>query len=150
MWNKNLDQVDNEIIGILLDNARTSYSDISKAVGLSRTAVKSRISELERKGVISGYHAVVSPQKATETVTLLMDVEVALDCFEKAKNYFVQSPETVSVVQTTGNSRLVIVCVASSLQDMRNFVSKACNEVEGAIAINTHAVLNVFKGNAVS
>jgi DNA-binding Lrp family transcriptional regulator len=70
MWIKNLDEVDNEIIDILVKNARTSYSDVAKAVGLSRTAVKSRIDELERKGVITGYHAVVSPQKTTETVTL--------------------------------------------------------------------------------
>ena len=150
MWIKNLDEVDNEIIDILVKNARTSYSDVAKAVGLSRTAVKSRIDELERKGVITGYHAVVSPQKTTETVTLMMDVEVVTEHFEKAKNYFVQSPEAVSVMQTTGNSRLVIICKTSSLQDMKDFVNKVCSEVEGAISINAHAVLSVFKGDAVS
>ena len=150
MWIKNLDEVDNEIIDILVKNARASYSDVAKAVGLSRTAVKSRIDELERKGVITGYHAVVSPQKATETVTLMMDVEVVTEHFEKAKNYFVQSPEAVSVMQTTGNSRLVIICKTSSLQDMKDFVNKVCSEVEGAISINAHAVLSVFKGDAVS
>jgi hypothetical protein len=33
---------------------------------------------------------------------------------------------------------------------MKDFVNKVCGEVEGAISINAHAVLSVFKGDAVS
>ena len=36
MYILGLDEVDNKIIEIIKDNARLSYSDIGKAVGLSR------------------------------------------------------------------------------------------------------------------
>lgn len=36
-----IDEIDNQIIDMLAENARASYSDIGERVGLSRTAVKS-------------------------------------------------------------------------------------------------------------
>ena len=53
MWIKGLDGTDNKIINLLLEDGRMSYSEIGNIVGLSRTSVKSRISELEEKGIIS-------------------------------------------------------------------------------------------------
>lgn len=42
MWISNLDDKDNQILALLLEDARMSYSDIGTKVGLSRTAVKNR------------------------------------------------------------------------------------------------------------
>ena len=47
-----LDDVDNRIIELLRQNARLSYSDIGKAVRKSRVAVKTRIEQLEKNGII--------------------------------------------------------------------------------------------------
>jgi DNA-binding Lrp family transcriptional regulator len=52
-----LDDIDNRIIELLRENARISYSEIGNAVGKSRVAVKTRIDQLEKKGIIRGYHA---------------------------------------------------------------------------------------------
>ena len=49
-----LDDVDNRIIELLCENARMSYSEIGDVVGKSRVAVKSRIEQLEKKGIIRG------------------------------------------------------------------------------------------------
>ena len=43
MWIKGLDGIDNQIINLLLDDARMSYSEIAQIVGLTRTSVKNRI-----------------------------------------------------------------------------------------------------------
>ena len=52
-----LDEKDNEIIRLLCENARLSYSEIGERIQLSRTAVKTRVSDLEEMGIILGYHA---------------------------------------------------------------------------------------------
>ena len=52
-----LDEVDNRIVALLSENARLSYSEIGQAVGKSRVAVKTRIEQLEKQGIIRGYHA---------------------------------------------------------------------------------------------
>lgn len=56
------DTVDQKILIILRDNGRASHAAIAKAVGLSAPAVGERIRKLEERGVILGYHAVISPQ----------------------------------------------------------------------------------------
>ena len=51
MYIEGLDEVDNQILTILSENARMSFSEIGGQVGLSRVAVKSRMKALEDKGI---------------------------------------------------------------------------------------------------
>ena len=63
MYLNGLDKLDQMIVGLLIENARISYSDIGEKVGISRVAVKARIQALEQKGVIEEYTTVINPQK---------------------------------------------------------------------------------------
>src|SRR5699024_8984154 len=47
MFLDGLDELDQRIVRLLIENARMSYSDIGKAVGISRVAVKARVQALE-------------------------------------------------------------------------------------------------------
>ena len=68
-----IDEKDNEIIRLLQNNARMSYSDIGKTVGLSRTAVSNRVASLENAGIISGYRAVINPQESPEMMKMRLN-----------------------------------------------------------------------------
>ena len=70
-----IDEKDNEIINLLLKDARMSYSDIGEKVGLSRTAVKNRVAVLEKNGIIGGYRAVINPQESPEMMTFVVNIE---------------------------------------------------------------------------
>lgn len=54
-----LDQVDQQIVSLLRENARRSFSDIGSHVSLSAPAIKRRVDRLEEAGVIRGYSAVL-------------------------------------------------------------------------------------------
>ena len=47
MYLDGLDGLDQQIVGLLIENARSSYSDIGDKIGISRVAVKARIQALE-------------------------------------------------------------------------------------------------------
>ena len=149
MWIKGLDETDNKIVNLLLDDARATYSQIGLAVGLTRTAVKNRIVSLEERGIISGYRAVINPQKAPEMMTFIINVETQAECFESAKDALTKAKETITIILTTGNCHLVLICVASSAREMRDFVNKAYREIEGITSINAHCVLDVVKGSII-
>ncbi len=149
MWIKGLDGTDNKIINLLQGNGRMSYSEIGNIVGLSRTSVKNRISELEEKGIISGYRAIINPQNAPEMMTFIMNVETQAEQFENAKKTLMEAEETVTIIQTTGNCHLVVICQTSTVQEMRIFVNKAYKEIEGITSINAHAVLDILKGSVI-
>ena len=149
MWIKGLDGTDNKIINLLQGNGRMSYSEIGNIVGLSRTSVKNRISELEEKGIISGYRAIINPQNAPEMMTFIMNVETQAEQFENAKKKLMEADESVTIIQTTGNCHLVVICQTSTVQEMRIFVNKAYKEIEGITSINAHAVLDILKGSVI-
>ena len=50
-----MDELDNRIIKELQFNARESFSNIGKKVGLSAPAVGKRVRQLEKEGIIEGY-----------------------------------------------------------------------------------------------
>ena len=55
----NLDEIDQQIVSLMRENARRSFSDIGSRVSLSAPAVKRRVDRLEAAGVIRGYSAVL-------------------------------------------------------------------------------------------
>jgi Lrp/AsnC family leucine-responsive transcriptional regulator len=54
-----MDDLDRRIVALLVADGRRTLVDIGKEVGLSTPAVKRRVDQLERAGVIRGYTAVV-------------------------------------------------------------------------------------------
>ncbi len=65
-----MDARDRRILNILSENARTSFSEIARRIGITEAAVRKRIQKLERSGVILGYTVVINPQKTGEMISL--------------------------------------------------------------------------------
>ena len=49
-----LDHVDRQILLALLDDARTSYTDIAKSLGVSPGTIHVRVKKMEKAGIING------------------------------------------------------------------------------------------------
>jgi Lrp/AsnC family transcriptional regulator, leucine-responsive regulatory protein len=56
-----VDSVDRRLLDALRANARATYAELARIVGLSAPAAHERVSKLESAGVITGYHAAVAP-----------------------------------------------------------------------------------------
>jgi Lrp/AsnC family leucine-responsive transcriptional regulator len=69
-----LDDRDLDIIGALQEDARATYADIARRVGLSPSSVHDRVRKLEQAGVIHGYRAVIDPDGVGLLVTALIAV----------------------------------------------------------------------------
>jgi Lrp/AsnC family leucine-responsive transcriptional regulator len=83
---KKIDRIDRNILTILQQEGRISYTELADRVGLSTTPCMERVKRLERDGFITGYHASVNPQMLN--YNLLVFVEIALsyqspDAFER-------------------------------------------------------------------
>jgi Lrp/AsnC family transcriptional regulator, leucine-responsive regulatory protein len=69
-----LDRRDLDILAALQGDARSTYADVGRIVGLSASAVHDRVRKLERAGVIRGYRAEVDPEALGLFVTALISV----------------------------------------------------------------------------
>ncbi|HXH34748.1 MAG TPA: Lrp/AsnC family transcriptional regulator [Plantibacter sp.] len=52
-----MDELDEQILGILRDHARISFSALGRTIGLSTNAAAARVRKLEQTGIILGYTA---------------------------------------------------------------------------------------------
>jgi len=94
-----VDDTDRRLLAALVRDARTSYADLARQVGLSAQSVHERVRKLEREGVLRGSIADVDPRAvglgvsalvglhqregvdADEIVSALRDVPEVEDCW---------------------------------------------------------------------
>lgn len=69
-----LDEIDRTILTELRNDARCSYAHLARVVNLSPPSVQDRVRRLERRGIVSGYRAMLSPESVGITVTALVGV----------------------------------------------------------------------------
>ena len=79
-----LDAVDRMILAALRANARIPYADLARLVGLSGPSVADRVKRLEQAGVITGYHAALSPAAMGLGVVAIVGVEQSDDADQDA------------------------------------------------------------------
>lgn len=69
-----MDAIDRSLVALLQGNARLSYAELARQVGLSAPAVHERVGKLESGGVIRAYRAEVEPESIGLGVTALISI----------------------------------------------------------------------------
>jgi Lrp/AsnC family transcriptional regulator, leucine-responsive regulatory protein len=72
-----VDDIDRTLISALRRNARASWAELGREVGLSGPSVTERVARLERDGVVTGYHAAVDPAALGRSVAALVSVHLS-------------------------------------------------------------------------
>jgi Lrp/AsnC family leucine-responsive transcriptional regulator len=70
----NIDSIDRALIAALRADARATYAELARHVGLSAPAVHDRVRRLEAGGIITGYHAAVAPAALGLGVSALVGI----------------------------------------------------------------------------
>ena len=76
----NLSRIDRKILRCLQHNARLSFAELARQVGLTTTPCKERVKRLERDGYICGYHADLNPEKTRSRINRIRTNHTATDC----------------------------------------------------------------------
>ena len=69
-----MDAVDQTLLDALRADARATYAELGRLVGLSAPSVHERVGKLEAAGVLRGYHASVAPEALGYPISALMSV----------------------------------------------------------------------------
>ena len=112
-----MDKIDIKLIQLLQENARMPLKELASNVFLSSPAVSARIERLEKKGIISGYHAAIDP--LTLGFHIKAFINMSLDPKRKPEFYpFIAScPNVMECNCVTGAFSMHIkVCFPSTLE----------------------------------
>ena len=133
MYLNGLDELDQKIVQLLIKNARFSYSDIGKEVGISRVAVKARIQALEKKGVIEEYTTIINPQKISGAISCYFEIETLSNSFTDVIEILNQNNIVTQIYRVTGKNKLHVHAVAASNSEMEHFLHTTIDTLPGVI-----------------
>lgn len=145
MFLDGLDKLDQEIVSLLIENARMSYSDIGEKIGISRVAVKARIQALEQRGIIEEYTTIINPQKISGAVSCYFEIETTPNCLAKVTELLNANDTVTQIYRVTGKDKLHVHAVASSAEEMEVFLHTVIDLLPGVISCSCNMILSRIK-----
>ena len=145
MFLDGLDELDRKIVGLLIQNARMSYSDIGQQVGISRVAVKMRVQALEKKGIIEEYTTIINPQKLGGAVSCYFEIETAPESLSEVAEILRQNDTVTQIYRVTGRSKLHVHAVAASGEEMERLVCGTIDKLPGVTSCSCNIIFSRIK-----
>lgn len=145
MFLQGLDELDQQIVSLLIQNARISYSEIGQKVGISRVAVKMRIRALESRGVIEEYTTIINPQKISGAISCYFELETTPDSFAKVTELLRQNETITQIYQVTGKNKLHVHAVAASNEEMERLLRDVIDPLPGVLSNSCNIILSRIK-----
>lgn len=122
-----LDDTDRKILRLLRSDARLTTQEIADRVGLSQTPCWSRIKRMEEAGVISGYVALLDPEKIGRPLSVIIEINLEQHDDEKIEafsRHLAQMPEITDAYLTTGEYDYVIIAAVADTEDYEGFLRR--------------------------
>lgn len=138
-----------EMLAIVEKNSRIGLKELAVILGAEEIDVANELAELEKAGIICGYHTMINWEKTDiEKVSALIEVRVTPqrgrgfdDVAERIQKY----PEVQSVYLMSGGYDLMIILEGKSLREVSSFVSDKLSTLEQVLSTATHFILKKYK-----
>src|SRR4030042_3459195 len=139
-----IDKVDREILKLLSEDARLSYRDIAKKLGVSHANVSARIRRLEEVGVIRGYTIVVDPYaEGLYPLCVRISAKPGVELSEIGKK-IANLPEVYVAMRVSGECELLALTLSENREKALELMSQI-NKIEGIEKAESHVVLDAIK-----
>ncbi|MFL5799827.1 MAG: Lrp/AsnC family transcriptional regulator [Actinomycetota bacterium] len=145
-----LDRRDLDIVAALQADARATYADVARQVGLSASSVHQRVRRLEEAGVIRGYRAVVDPESLGLFVTALisvmpLDPKQPDDLPDRVREF----PEIEDCLSVAGDENYVLKVRTGTTGDLEDLLRRL--REKAGVQTRTTVVLSIpFEGRATN
>lgn len=104
-----MDNIDQQLIALLRQDARISISQLAKKLNIARATVQHRMDKLKQQGIITGFTVLLSNQvDAQQQVRAIMSIALDGNCAPKVKAQLQLMPSVVAIHSTNGRWDLVI------------------------------------------
>jgi len=142
MTKTKIDEIDIRILKMLRKNARISLSDMAKELRMSITAVRKRISKLEKENVITGYHVSINPKKLGYNIIAIVGIRVEPEKRKRVIQSLVRYEGIIELYEVTGSYDLIAKIVARDIEHLRNLL--AVPGIQGILGTETMVILSSY------
>ena len=122
-----LDETGKKLLSALQENARLSFAELGRRIGLSPAATAERLRRLEEAGVIKGYRVEID----REAMGLPILAIVRLSCDGAMYRPFLKAVQSLEAVvechHVAGGDAFILKVVAGSVEQLERLVEKLLN-----------------------
>lgn len=118
-----MDEIDRHIVSLMQENARISVTELGKRIGLSTPAANERLKRLEEREVITGYRAVINPEKLGKHVTAFILYDTTR-C-EAFREFCRQQPSVMECHRLAGQYSYLVKVVTENVRTLEAFIDES-------------------------
>ena len=142
-----LDDLDIQILRLLSENAKLTYTEIGKHLNVAHSTVYARIKKLEKYGVIEKYTIIVDASKVgrkflTAIMTICTDPKETENVAKKLAEW-----ENVLEVSNSLSEELLIIAkvIAEDQEKLHSFIANSIAPLPGVLRIRTSMITKKYK-----
>jgi len=119
-----IDEIDRKILKELQQDARVSYAELGRRVGLTTPAVIERVRKLEDSGVIAGYRADIDTAKVGLPITAFVRMSITGVDYSHIIEVAEQSNEVLECHRGTGGDSFIMKLAVSSVEHLQEVIDR--------------------------
>ena len=139
-----MNETDNQILGLLRDNARISITDLASKVRVSRATVQKRIEHMEASGIITGYTVRIKPNAEKNTIRAWMNIMVEGTKTSAVVKELRIDPAVHTLHTTNGKWDLLVELKTDSLESFDKTLERI-RTISGIYNTETSILLSTYK-----
>jgi Lrp/AsnC family transcriptional regulator, regulator for asnA, asnC and gidA len=141
---ENLNSIDEKIIKILKNDSRKSFVEIANVIGMSESAVRRRVKNLQDIGVIKKFTIDMGPSNKTSAITLI-SVSSTADT-SNVSDRLLNLKGIEVVYEITGQYDIATIIVAPTILEINSYIDEI-RKIDGVSDTNTVIILRTL-GNS--
>ena len=142
------DRIDRKILDCLQREGRISMTELAERVGLSASPCTERVRRMEREGVITGYHARVSPEALGKTLLVFVEIKLSAksgDVFEKVRRELLHMPEVMECHLVSGDFDYLVKFRLRGMGEYRHLLGDILKKLPVAAESRSYVVMEEVK-----
>jgi Lrp/AsnC family transcriptional regulator for asnA, asnC and gidA len=141
---ENLNSIDEKIIKILKNDSRKSFVEIANDIGMSESAVRRRVKNLQDMGVIKKFTIDLGPSNKTSAITLI-SVSSTADTSNVSKRLLGLKGVEV-VYEITGQFDIATIIIAPTILEINSYIDEI-RKIDGVSDTNTVIILRTLSNS---
>ncbi|NNE68661.1 MAG: Lrp/AsnC family transcriptional regulator [Pyrinomonadaceae bacterium] len=119
-----IDEIDWKILIELQQDARISYAELGRRVGLTTPAVIERVRKLEDAEIITGYRVEIDPTKVGLPVTAFIRMSITGVDYSRIIKVVEEAKEVLECHRGTGGDSFIMKVAVASVEHLQEIIDK--------------------------
>ncbi len=143
-----LDRIDRKILDLLQREGRMPMTELAQQIGLSTSPCSERVKRMEREGVITGYHARVSPKALGKTLLVFIEITLAAkseEVFDKVRKELQNVPDVQECHLVSGSFDYLVKARLGGMDEYRSLLGDILKKLPVTAQSHSYVVMEEIK-----